>query len=127
MYLTAHRVRADSGRRGASPSGFNAFAYLHGEQPVPASLSIDEVAETAPGEMVEQSVEVPPGGNFVDSYLDVVASDELGRDRLRQLLDALADDVPALRTEFSNLDAAGGSRSSLRQSPRAGHLRTLRV
>jgi hypothetical protein len=70
MLLTAQRVRSAAGEEGV-----NAFCNLHGsfiwEGEPPAGIP-----ESNPGEPANQSIAVPPGGNLVRSYLDVVAPDE---------------------------------------------------
>jgi hypothetical protein len=69
MYLAAQRVRAPSGRE-----GINAFFYRHGRVwlgPPPPEV----LPEQDPGELVHTYIEVPPPGNRVRSYLDVVAPD----------------------------------------------------
>lgn len=77
MYLTAHRVRHESGA-----TGYNGFMYLHGGEPISTHLESDEVGESPPGECVAKTISVPPGGNSVDSYLDVVVPDDFSEERL---------------------------------------------
>ncbi|HKY34432.1 MAG TPA: hypothetical protein VJN18_00720 [Polyangiaceae bacterium] len=70
MLLTAQRVRNLAGLE-----GINAFCNLHGsyewfgEPPT-------GIPDINPGTRVNDSVVVPPGGNRVRSYLDIVAPDE---------------------------------------------------
>jgi hypothetical protein len=70
MLLTAQRVRNLAGH-----TGINAFCNLHGpydwfgEPP-------EGVPDLNPGGRVNEQVGVPPGGNRVQSYLDIVAPDE---------------------------------------------------
>jgi hypothetical protein len=74
MYLTTQRVRNDEGLE-----ELHAFLHLHG---VEASLSDPfEVPQLNPGRLVMDSgpTLIPPGGNSVISYLDIVADDDLGR------------------------------------------------
>lgn len=71
MYLVAQRVSSSAGQE-----GINAFFYTHGPcvwvgDPPPAVLP-----ENNPGELVTQRLTVPPPGNRVRSYLDLVAPDE---------------------------------------------------
>lgn len=69
MYLTAQRVRSRDGKEAV-----NAYRHLHGpdfEWPPDASRVPDE----APGRLVERHEAIPPGGNRVRSWLDVVAPD----------------------------------------------------
>jgi hypothetical protein len=70
MLLTAQRVRSLAGRE-----GINAFCNLHGPydwvgEP-PAGIP-----DTNPGERVHEIASIAPGGNHVQSYLDIVAPDE---------------------------------------------------
>ncbi len=72
MLLTAQRVRRFSGEE-----GINAFCSLHGPYhwfgaPPPGS----GIPDQNPGERVNSIVTVPPGGNRVRSYLDIIAPDE---------------------------------------------------
>lgn len=77
MYLTAHRVRHESGA-----TGYNGFLYLHGDEPIVTDLESEEVGETPPGDCVAKTISVPPGGNSVDSYIDVVVPDQFSEERL---------------------------------------------
>lgn len=70
MLLTAQRVRSHSGNE-----GINAFCYLHGTHIWPGEPP-EGVPESNPGERANESVAVPPGGNRVRSYLDIIAPDE---------------------------------------------------
>lgn len=69
MLLTAQRVRSAAGAEDV-----NAFCSLHGPydwiEPPPG------IPDENPGERVNEHVRVPPGGNRVRSYLDIVAPDE---------------------------------------------------
>lgn len=74
MILTAQHVRASTGAE-----GINAFCRLHGANewtdPAPEDLSA--------GELVNQAITIPPGGNDVRSYLDVIAPDETPTQEIR--------------------------------------------
>lgn len=74
MILTAQHVRASTGEE-----GINAFCRLHGlhawTDPPPEDL--------AAGELVNQAISLPPGGNDVRSYLDVIAPDETPTQEIR--------------------------------------------
>lgn len=70
MYLAAQRVRASSGRE-----GINAFFYRHGRVWLGAPPP-DVFPERDPGELVHEYIELPPPGNRVRSYLDIVAPDD---------------------------------------------------
>lgn len=87
MYLTAQRVRS----RQSGQEGVNAFFHSHGthtwhEEPPPELLP-----EQEPGELVHEHIEVPPPGNAVRSYLDIIAPDEITTpqivEKARRLLD----------------------------------------
>lgn len=69
MRLTAQRVISPSGVQ-----GINAFCYLHGpyfwlDEPPP------EISGSQ-GQLTNSHVEVPPPGNRVRSYLEILAPDE---------------------------------------------------
>ena len=70
MLLTAQRVRSHSGNE-----GINAFCYLHGAYVWPGEPP-PGVPDSNPGERANESVAVPPGGNRVRSYLDIITPDE---------------------------------------------------
>ena len=90
MVLTAQRVRSTSGRE-----GINAFCSLHGgcvwDGPPPGGIP-----EQNPGERANQHVTVPPGGNRVRSYLDIIAPDETPT---REVLASLGPFVAAAREQ----------------------------
>jgi hypothetical protein len=91
MYVTAQRVRSAGGS-----VGINAFLYLHGAGGIP-ECDIDELVARPPGSRQHQLVTLQPGGNTVDSYLDVIAPDEVDEDSIREFLLRCADRLP----EFS--------------------------
>jgi hypothetical protein len=71
MVLTAQRVwNPTSGREGV-----NAFCSLHGPHDWVGEPPTG-VPDDNPGERVNAHVAIPPGGNRVRSYLDIVAPDE---------------------------------------------------
>lgn len=79
MYLTAHRVVSPV----SLDEGINSFLYLHGPhtwQGVPPT----DAPDTNPGALVAKQIVVPPPGNRVRSYLDVVAPDETPWAEVRQ-------------------------------------------
>ncbi len=82
MYVTAHRVVSP-----LEEEGVNTFLHLHGplfvwpENPAP-------LPENNPGTLEERATEVPPGGNRVKSYLDVLAPDATSRS---EVAEAIAD------------------------------------
>jgi len=86
MYLTAQRVVTPNRDR----QGINAFLHLHartlGEDP-PFMPSYDVVTTREPGTIVLKDCPIPPGGNDVRSFLDVVALDECGYEEIARALD----------------------------------------
>jgi hypothetical protein len=68
MYLSALHVRCVP----SGDEGINAFKYVHGRDWLepPAGVPDDD-----PGRLVKYQFEVPPGGNRVRSFLDVIAPD----------------------------------------------------
>lgn len=100
IYLTAHRVVSPT----TDEEGINAFRYTSGnytwEGPAPAPFDLDE----DPGVLVGKRVSVPPPGNHVRSYLDIVAPADVALHELRGALAAAADgDAPErLPAEWSS-------------------------
>lgn len=88
MYLTAQHVVAPD----RSGEGINAFAHLHGDRSRISpqdEAGIRLVADDDPGALIDQDVDLRPGGNSVRSYLDVVAADGESSAKIRAGLDAL--------------------------------------
>jgi hypothetical protein len=91
MYLTAQRVRSKEAE------GINVFRYVHRDMPVPSApdgeLAPDKVL-SPPGYLVDYSADVPPGGNDVLSFLEVVGPDDVSSqeivERLQETEAALA-------------------------------------
>lgn len=87
MYLTAHLIKAGDQRE-----GINAFLHVHG-----ASLAWPDDAsslpETAPGRTVLHRTDLPPGGNQVRAYLDILAPDRTPRADIEQTLEAFSQDL----------------------------------
>ena len=81
MYLAALHVR----RASSGDEGINAFRYVHGRDWLEAP---DGVPDDDPGSLVEQSIEVPPGGNRVRSFLDVIAPDHAAWEDIRKAIRA---------------------------------------
>jgi hypothetical protein len=90
MYLTAQRVLSGSRRRGV-----NVYEYHHG--PITWSLPLPDNLrpEHNPGELVDRWEQVPPPGNSVLSFLDVVVPDKLPRPQVINWVAMLKDLVPA--------------------------------
>ena len=80
MYLTAQRVLAPQ----STQTGINAFLYTHAGRTwcVPPS----DIPDADPGLLNKMGIEVPPPGNRVRSYLDIVAPDDLGASELQRRL-----------------------------------------
>jgi hypothetical protein len=72
MYVVAQHVVSPSTRE----EGVNAFYYQHGARTwsgaPPRSIPDEE-----PGTLVRQSIVIPPPGNSVRSYLDIIAPDDV--------------------------------------------------
>ena len=91
MYATAHRVVSPT----TGAEGINAFHYLHEgltwNGPPPPDLR----PESNPGTLDNDSVSVPPPGNRVRSYLDVVAPDGTSPASIEQAIaEAISSEVP---------------------------------
>ena len=87
MYLTAHLVKSRDQRE-----GMNAFLHVHGvgfAWPDDAS----SLPETAPGRTVLDCTDLPPGGNQIRAYLDILAPDRTPRAEIEEALTALSQDL----------------------------------
>jgi hypothetical protein len=91
MYLTAHRVFL----RSISSRGINAFLYRHDDGPYPEidwrNPDVLLVADSVPGRLFTQQREIAEPGGEILSYLDIVAEDQLGPDRIEAALDRFSD------------------------------------
>lgn len=99
MLLTTQRVRGTGG------GGVNVLLYRHEpDRPLrwkdPAS-----VIELDPGVLASVSIELPPGGNDVLSYLDIVALESLSKERIIDLVYGLEPAV--LREGHAARDGLG--------------------
>jgi hypothetical protein len=74
VILTAQHVRASTGAE-----GINTFCRVHGPKEWPETFPPD----LPRGELVNQAISIPPGGNRVRSYLDVTAPDEISTQEIR--------------------------------------------
>lgn len=83
MYLTAQRVRS------GSRTGVNVLLYRHPRDKPVAWAEPGTVAERDPGELASTDIEVPPGGNAVLSYLDIVTDESLRKEQIIDQLEAL--------------------------------------
>lgn len=92
MYLTAlHVVRAADGTE-----GINSFHYAHhGTNWLVPPANVPDVE---PGELVRSRIQLPPGGNRVRSYLDIVTHETASWSELRRsfLVFVLASEGHAL-------------------------------
>ena len=79
MYLTALRLV----RPGTNVEGINAYHYTHG---VNEWTSLPREPEENPGQLVNQHLSLPAGGNRVRSYLDLIAPDNAPSAEIRQSL-----------------------------------------
>lgn len=78
MYATAHRVT--NPKTGAT--GVNAFLHVHGAH-FPWPEDPWTLPERDPGaQVLDNGPQVPPGGNRVEAYLDVLAPDDASADEL---------------------------------------------
>lgn len=69
MYLSVMRLQ----RPNAGPWGVNIYTYWH-----PAGLPADHwkvVADPGPDDRARRQIELPPGGNRVQAYVDVILDD----------------------------------------------------
>jgi len=91
MYVTAHLVRSSDG-----DEGINAFLHLHGADFAwPADAAT--LADTTPGKDVCRRIDLQPGNNLVQAYLDVLAPDGTPRDELDRAIAALARNLGECR------------------------------
>jgi hypothetical protein len=77
VILTAQHVQAQAGAE-----GINAFCRLHG----PYEWTDIPPEDLPRGELVHQAISIPPGGNSVRSYLDVIAPDETSTHEIRSAI-----------------------------------------
>jgi hypothetical protein len=98
MYLASQRVRS------RDRSGINVFLYRHRDGDIPWE-DPKRIVENMPGELASSEVEVPPGGNEVLSFLDIVAMDGTDPLALQNLVERLRD--VAVRTGVAAADGVG--------------------
>jgi hypothetical protein len=80
MYLVAQHVLSPTGQG----EGVNAFCYLHGPNLSWLGVPPEGIPGLDPGVLATQVICVPPPGNRVRSYLDVIASDETPQAEIRR-------------------------------------------
>jgi hypothetical protein len=78
MKLVAQRVL----RPTDGASGINAFCYLHAGR----SWTGEPPPDLGPGDLYSELVEIPPPGNRVRSYLDIVTPDDTDTAYVRQVV-----------------------------------------
>jgi hypothetical protein len=88
MYLTAQHVRAPGGAE-----GINAFRYAHGAARTWEGLPPQGIPDQDPGNLVARNVVVPPPGNRVRSYLDIVAPDDAAWSEIRSAFIAFVSEA----------------------------------
>jgi hypothetical protein len=87
MYITAHLVESKDQRE-----GINAFLHVHGNRflwPDDAS----SLPDTTPGKTVLHRTDLPPGGNKVRAYLDILVPDRTPREEIEQALKDFSRDL----------------------------------
>jgi hypothetical protein len=80
MYLTAQRVVAPK----TGEIGINAFLYLHPGRTW--TVPPNEIPDKVPGRLKKTNIAIPPPGNRIRSYLDIVAPDEISGEELKRRL-----------------------------------------
>ncbi len=93
MYLTAHRVRQT---RVQDPEiGINVFMHKHDERALPQNTKfdneeiIDQIANNNTGKLVAESTDLPPGGNSILSFIDIVGREDLDKERIQNFLNVV--------------------------------------
>jgi hypothetical protein len=109
MYVTAQFVRNARGQHGV-----NVFAFVHGKTPLPTTArgepDVAQVAEFEPGRCVDEHVELTPGGNVVEAYLDVVAPDRFSKARVHEAIDRLQEEIRHPQGPWTVVDRRVGVR-----------------
>jgi hypothetical protein len=82
MILTAQHVRASTGAE-----GINAFCRIHGSN----DWMDPRAGDLGSGELVNQTISLPPGGNDVRSYLEVIAPDDTPTQEIRNAVVPFVD------------------------------------
>lgn len=106
MYLTAQRVVARDKK-----SGINVFLHMHKDIELPALNSptaITLVAEEKTGTIVDENCVVPPGGNHVKSYLDIVANDNIAQEFIENSIKNARSKIASVALPFQEIiDSVG--------------------
>jgi hypothetical protein len=97
MYLTAHRLY----QSGEDSGWINVFYHVHGDAPLEGvnwgDPDVALIAERFPGKLIGALTECAPGGNPVDSYLDIATRDATPRGRVEAALDSIRNSLPTGR------------------------------
>jgi hypothetical protein len=96
MRLIAQRVQSSQGQE-----GINAFCYLHG----PIGWLDKPPTDIQPGKLANSRVEVPPPGNRIRSFLELVTPDVTPS---RQVLRAILDCIDLFENKSFPLDVLSG-------------------
>jgi hypothetical protein len=108
MYLTAQRVVASD-----TKVGINVFLHIHadGKQPDMKNIAmITRVAEIDTGTLVIKNCELPPGGNRVKSYLDIVSDDNITQDIFRAAIASSRTKISSEALPFQDIVGSLGIR-----------------
>jgi hypothetical protein len=93
MYTTAHRVWS----RRTDQRGINAFLHRHDRSEDSVDWNAHDVlavvTETIPGRLASESIQIAPGGNEVQSHLDVVAPDDTSLSEIQKALASAAKQI----------------------------------
>jgi len=114
MLVTAQRVQSTRSRK----EGVNALLFHHGAESTARidwdRPDVDEVVRRDPGEIIAESIEVAPGGNLVESFLDILCPDE---SPVAEILGACASAAAVGYAEKSAGDSFRSAKVSLRFYP----------
>ena len=108
MYLTAQRVVSHKNQ-----SGINIFLHMHkdGKQPIMENIStITYVAEINTGDIVDENCELPPGGNRVKSYIDIVSSNDITQDIIENTIKMAKSKISSAELPFQQIIGSVGIR-----------------
>ena len=94
MYLTAQRLY----QHDKKTAWINAFYRIHGDAELQGMSwlkpDVALVANEHPGKIIGALIDVYPGGNPVDSYIDLVARDKTPGKRIRTVLSTIRTELP---------------------------------
>lgn len=91
-YLTAQRVHS----RRLDIAGINAYWHMAAEvtrEPGESELMLVRRVSENPGSLLGMRAEVPPGGNTVQAFLDVVTSTQVAASRLEKALLGIRNEI----------------------------------